>query len=208
MFIKDKGYLKFPQESKRNSRRSYMEEFNSRYGFDYADCNSTSKANEGDLGAIRIIPMPVWKSLHAEIKKYREEELPENLQKSLKIFRTILKDKDIYALVSSDLDKLEGEFPSIEILKSIDQMQFVIGSDKLREKFNNSIFKLIYCGAWGKAIEYIFGYHHMIAKYINVDVAERTQMTYRQINSVKKLRKGGILTDAEAKKLYDVLIKL
>lgn len=210
------------QESKKNSRRSNNGESNfdyfsemlppKRYSTDDADCDSSinSKINKGPssscqtLVVVPIIPMAVWKSLLAEIKKYPEKDLAANLHRALETFRTILKNKDIYELDSSDLDKLKDEFPLIVILKSIDQTQFVIGSDKLMENFNNSIFELIYYGAWGEAIEYIFRYHHMMAKCINVDVRERAQMSARQIKSVKTLRNGGILTDAEAKKLYVV----
>jgi len=163
---------------------------------------------ENPLEIDHIIPMAVWKMLLAEIKKYPERDLPKHLQRALKIFRIILKNKDIYSLNSNDLDRLKGEFPAIEILKEIHRKQFTTGNRQIRVDFNDLLIKFILRGQWDKVIEYIFRDQYNIAKYINVGQDEIEKLRERQRSFVKYLQKKCILTDAMAKILFDVINNL
>ncbi|KAL7048580.1 hypothetical protein ACKWTF_003411 [Chironomus riparius] len=151
------------------------------------------------------IPMAVWKELLKEIQKYAENDLPKHLKRALKIFRIILKGKDIFSLSAKDLDKLMKEFPAIEILKLIHRHQFSTGNKELRKNFNKLILDFILAGNWAGAIEYIFRDQINIARFFNVGQEEIENILNRQRSFVRYLLRKGILTEEEARRLLEII---
>jgi hypothetical protein len=152
--------------------------------------------------------MAVWKNLLAKINKYVEKDLPKNLQRALEIFRIILKNKDIHSLDSSDLDKLKGEFPAMEVIKIIHRNPLTAGSLNQCTDFNNYLVKFILRGQWDKVIEYTFKDQHITSKFDNIGRKKIEEICERQRCFVRYLEAKGILTNEEARKLFNFIDNL